>query len=162
VLDPQSSNGTWRPFLKEAGLEGVAGIVLIVMILLVMTLGVFFRYVLNDSLSWSEELSRYGLIYATFIGAAFACRRGTHIRVAVLEELLPAGWHRALKIVQDGVTLLLLIYLTYLAVRITGILHGTKSTAMLLPMSYIYVAIVIGFSLAVIRLVFVLIRELRT
>jgi TRAP-type C4-dicarboxylate transport system permease small subunit len=131
-------------------------------ILCIMTLGVFFRYVLNNSLSWSEELSRYGLIYATFIGAAFACKRGTHIRVAVLDELVPEGWRRGLKILQEGITLLLLIYLTYLAVRITGVLHGTKSTAMLLPMSLIYVAVVIGFGLSVVRLVIVLYRDLRS
>ena len=161
MLDPQASEAP-QSFLKEAGPEGVAGIAFMMAILGIMALGVFFRYVLNDSLSWSEELSRYGLIYTTFIGAAFACKRGTHIRVAVLDVLIPDGWRRGLKFLQDGITLVLLIYLTYLAVRITGVLHGTKSTAMLLPMSYVYAAIVMGFSLSVIRLVVVLYRDVRS
>lgn len=146
---------TWdrRAFLREAGPEGVIGIVLIAAILVVMSLGVFFRYVLNDSLSWSEELSRYGLIYATFIGAALAARRGTQIRVTMLDELAPAGWRPWLRILQDIVTLAFVVYVTYLAARIIPILHGTRSAAMLLPMSTVYAAIVVGFALTAIRLV---------
>jgi TRAP-type C4-dicarboxylate transport system permease small subunit len=116
-----------------------------------MSLGVFFRYVLNDSLSWSEELSRYGLVYATFLGAALAARRGSHIRVSVLDHLLPEAWARPLRVFQEIVTLAFVAYVAYLAVRISGILHATKSAAMLIPMSYVYAAIVIGFGLASIR-----------
>ncbi len=148
--------------LREAGPEGNLGIILMIAILAIMSLGVFFRYVLNNSLSWSEELSRYGLIYATFIGAAFACRRGTHIRVAVLDEFLPAKWSRRLIILQDVITLALLIALAYFAIRIIAVLHGTKSAAMLLPMSYVYAAIAIGFTLAAIRLSIRLAHRLRS
>ena len=42
---------------------------------------VFFRYVLNHSLFWSEELARYILVWLTFLGASVAYRRGVHPRV---------------------------------------------------------------------------------
>ena len=42
---------------------------------------VFFRYVLNHSLFWSEELARYILVWLTFLGASVAYRRGTHPRI---------------------------------------------------------------------------------
>jgi len=42
---------------------------------------VFFRYVLNHSLFWSEELARYILVWLTFLGASVAYRRGVHPRI---------------------------------------------------------------------------------
>ena len=49
----------------------------------------FTRYVLNNSLAWTEEIARYLLIALTFIGAAMAVRKGTHIAVEFLYVYLP-------------------------------------------------------------------------
>ena len=42
---------------------------------------VFFRYALNHSLFWSEELARYILVWLTFLGATVAYSRGAHPRI---------------------------------------------------------------------------------
>lgn len=141
-----------RAFLAEVGVIGVVGIALMIAILAVMGLGVFFRYVLNDSLTWSEELARYGLVYVTFLGCATAVRRRSHIRVNLLEEMLPPAWARGLRILQDLFTLAFLAYLTVKAYEILGVLGHARSAAMQLPISYVYGAIVIGFGLASLRL----------
>ncbi len=141
-----------RAFLADIGPEGWIGVFLMAAILVIMGLGVFFRYVLNDSLTWSEELARYGLVYATFIGGAVAARRRSHIRVTFLEVLLPAFWARWLERLQDIVTLAFALYIAWLAIRISGILSSTRSAAMQLPMHYVYAAIVIGFGLMALRL----------
>lgn len=39
---------------------------------------VFFRYVLNHSLFWSEELARFILVWLTFLGATVAYYHGAH------------------------------------------------------------------------------------
>ena len=41
-----------------------------------MLLQVFFRYVLNASLSWSEELTRLLFVWLTFLGFGLAAQRG--------------------------------------------------------------------------------------
>lgn len=146
---PEPERGA--PDLATVGPEGVVGIALMVGILAVMGLGVFYRYVLNDSLGWSEELSRYGLVYATFIGCATAARHGTHIRVSVLEHWLPERAAAVLRMVQEIATLVFVGYIAVKAVEISGILHKTPSAAMQLPMSTVYAAIVLGFGLAAVR-----------
>jgi len=58
---------------------------------LVIGLQVFFRYVLNDSLGWSEELGRALLVWLTFFGAGAACKRKGHIGVDFfVRRLAPA------------------------------------------------------------------------
>ncbi len=45
---------------------------------LIVAVQVFCRYVLNNSLFWAEELSRYLLAWLTFLGASVAYRRNVH------------------------------------------------------------------------------------
>src|SRR5690348_14742672 len=74
----------------------------------------FTRYVLNDSLSWTEEIARYGLMWVTFIGGVMVTRRRTHIAVELMSNLMKPGPARvALLIFLDTVKLLFLGLLAY-------------------------------------------------
>lgn len=59
---------------------------------------VFFRYVLNHSLFWSEELARYILVWLTFLGATVAYRRGVHPRIDLFTSRLGSRGARAMRI----------------------------------------------------------------
>src|SRR5207247_9527214 len=48
----------------------------------------FTRYILNDSLSWTEEIARYGLMSLAFIGGAAVTRKKAHIVVELLPNLM--------------------------------------------------------------------------
>lgn len=64
----------------------------------VIAVQVFFRYALNDSLFWSEELGRMLLVWLTFLGAATAYRRGAHIGVDALVSRLPTAARRTARV----------------------------------------------------------------
>ncbi len=52
-------------------------------------IGVFFRYVLGSSLSWVEESAGFLLLVVITIGIGVAVRRGSHLRVDILVQLIP-------------------------------------------------------------------------
>src|SRR5215204_6000958 len=78
----------------------------------------FTRYVLNDSLAWTEEIARYGLIWITFIGGIMVTRRHSHIAVVLLPNLLPAWASRPLLALVDIATLLFMGLLAYFSLLI--------------------------------------------
>ena len=55
----------------------------------IVLVAVFFRYVLNQSISWSDELVRYLFVWFTLLGAAVTLREREHIRVEYFVEHLP-------------------------------------------------------------------------
>ena len=56
---------------------------------IVVAVQVFFRYVLNQSLFWSEELARFLLVWLTFLGASSAYYRKVNPGVDFLYAKLP-------------------------------------------------------------------------
>ena len=67
----------------------------------VVFLQFFTRYVLNDSLGWTEEIARFLLIAVTFMGAIMAVRKQSHIAVELLYRYLPRPVRRVLQTAID-------------------------------------------------------------
>src|SRR2546421_8303050 len=79
----------------------------------------FTRYVLNDSLSWTEEIARYGLMSLAFIGGAVVTRKKAHIAVELLSNLMkPSPARSALLALVDFITLGFIGLLAFFSVTI--------------------------------------------
>jgi len=104
----------------------------------------FTRYVLNDSLAWTEEIARYGLMALTFLGGAVVTRRNNHIAVALLPNLLAPACGRALLAAVDVATLGFLGLLAYFSVLIVERMQYQRMTVIDLPMSIVYGAVAVG------------------
>jgi TRAP-type C4-dicarboxylate transport system permease small subunit len=59
-------------------------VLLLVLMVAVVCLGVFFRYVLNSSLVWYDEFASYLLVWLTFYGCVVALYRKRHIGFEVV------------------------------------------------------------------------------
>src|SRR4030088_3625012 len=58
---------------------------------IIVFLQFFTRYIMNDSLSWTEEIARYGLMSLAFIGGAAVTRKKAHIAGELLSNLMKPG-----------------------------------------------------------------------
>src|SRR5699024_8390442 len=71
------------------------------------------RYVFDYSLSWSQELSRYLLIWLAWISVSFTIREKKHIRVEILKDRLPKKGQVVVEII---VLILWFIFVVFLAI----------------------------------------------
>lgn len=112
----------------------------------------FTRYILNDSLAWTEEIARYGLMWLAFIGGAVVTRKKTHIAVELLGNLMkPSPLRTALFALVDFVTLGFLALLAWFSISITERMQSQTMTVFDLPMSYVYGGVAFGCFLMLFR-----------
>ena len=89
----------WITAVLDALVVAMAGLLLIL-----LNWAVFARFVLNDSVSWGEELPAHILAALTFIGAAYLTRTNEHLGFdAVLRVMSPT-----LKRIITGMNLILM------------------------------------------------------
>jgi len=120
----------------------------------IIGLQIFMRYVMGASLSWSEELSRYLFIWATYLGVAYAVRKDAHIRVSMAVDLLSkrnATFIRILTHMIFGAFAMYVMYQGWFMVEKT-FRFGQKSASLGIPMGFVYLAPVTGFGFTVLRL----------
>ena len=68
--------------------EGACALFVAVMVLCLF-LQVAMRIAVGSSLAWTEELSRYSFLWAVYVGAALAVKRGGHVRITAQFMFLP-------------------------------------------------------------------------
>jgi len=63
-------------------------VTLVFILAILLSVSVFYRYVLNDSIYWSGEVARYMLAYVVFLGATIAHKHKEHIRIDMVFSYL--------------------------------------------------------------------------
>jgi C4-dicarboxylate transporter DctQ subunit len=118
-------------------------------------IGVFFRYVLGSSLSWVEELAGFLLLVVITIGIGVAVRRGSHLRVDILVQLIPRT-KKSLDLIGNifalGVMTVLFIY----AIEFVSdlLVRDQRTTSMYwLPIGVPAIIMPLGYLAAVFRLI---------
>ncbi|WP_226553951.1 TRAP transporter small permease [Celeribacter naphthalenivorans] len=141
-------------FINEK-LEETLLVALLASMTLLIGLQVFMRYVMEASLTWSEELARYLFIWATYIGVSYGVRKQAHIRVTAFSDLLPDRGQIVVRILIHLVFGLFAALVIWEGTKLTAKIYGFGQTSSSLgvPMAYVYAAPVVGFGLVVIRLI---------
>lgn len=113
--------------------------VLLIAMVTLVTVAVFYRYVLNASLIWYDEFASYLLVWLTFYGAVVAAYYRRHIAFETLVERLgPAGRKWAGIAAEVCVLLFQVILLYYGFVLMRAIGAETAVSLEWVPMGWIY------------------------
>lgn len=121
----------------------------------------FSRYVLNDSIAWTEEIARYLLVAVAFAGAPIAARKNTHIHVEFFYRFINRPTGRFLATLVDIIRIVFFAYGSWISFKILKIMHHQYMTSVRLPMSYLYIIVFAGFMLMTFRGIQVFFRHQR-
>lgn len=120
----------------------------------VIGIQVFMRYVMQASLSWSEEMARYLFIWLAYIGISYGVKRNKHIKVEAFHLLLPKPARKYATLLSDIIFLIFSIIIIFKGFEMSSriLKLGQFSPALGIPMGFIYLAAPIGFFLTAVRI----------
>ncbi|MBR9763374.1 MAG: TRAP transporter small permease [Rhodobacteraceae bacterium] len=101
------------------------------------------RYLFGRALLWADEAALLSLIVLTWLGAVVSAWRASEIRMDILLAAVPARPRRALRVLHEVVTALLLGWLSVLSLHyvLRAYDFGLRSDAMRFPMWLVHAAI---------------------
>jgi len=132
----------------------LSGLIAVLMALMVVNVSwqVFSRYVLNDPSSFTDELSRYMMIWLGMAGSALVSGKNGHLAIDLLPEKLHGMQKNLLFIVIHGLVIFFGLMVMVIGggnlVYISDML-GQKSATLQVPLSWIYSIIPVSGALVV-------------
>lgn len=131
-------------------------VMMMIMVVLIFT-QVFTRYVLGNSLGWTEEASRYLFIWLIFLSIGIAFVDKKHISIDILIDILPEKFKKVILQISYLLLMGLSIFLFIQGMELIGKLQefSQKSSTLQIPMWMIYLSLPVGFLVSCIRLIHV-------
>ncbi|MCG8509749.1 MAG: TRAP transporter small permease [Rhodospirillales bacterium] len=138
-----------------SGFEWAVCGALLVSIVALLFIQVIARYGLGQSISWAEEMSRFGLLGLVYISAAMGAKKGTHIRITAHLKLLPPVPRIIVFALSDLIWLAFNVIVIYQSILLIDSMNERPlvSGALLLNMQYVFALIPLGFFLQSVRLI---------
>lgn len=125
-------------------------IILLMSFLVVMTfVKVFYRYVLNNPITWASELSRYLFVWITFLAAWFVFKKRGHLGLDVLVIALSESVQKVILRVGELIILVFLLFVLKITPDFLDMTFCQTSPSLGLSMKYIYASFPV-FSILVI------------
>jgi len=118
-----------------------------------MFTNVVLRYVFKAGLPWSEELIRYLIIWATFIGIGLNARKNAHVSIDFFAAFLSKKGQRNLIIFADIVSVVFCLLMLSFSMEtvLKQIATEQKSPALQVPFYIVYAGLPLGFGLGALR-----------
>ena len=103
------------------------------------------RFVLKNPSTVTEEILRYLLVWTTMVGGAYAYGRRKHLSINMLAKKLPARGQKILDIFVQAVVIAFCVVVMIIGdLRLVETTFNQISSALHLPMPYVYASILVG------------------
>ena len=146
----------YNKFMSYLGLVCLGGFIISVLIQVIS------RSFLPKTPSWTEELARYLFIYMVAFGSSVAVHKKEFVAVDLIIDFLPKIIRKLIELVINIVLLLFVTFVLLKSVLGFAILeYRMVSTAMQVPMQYIYFSMIILFGLLILSFVMEILYQVK-
>lgn len=147
----------------DANFERFMIAMLLAAIVLLIFANVFMRYVLNDSLSWGEELTLWLFVWFVWLSVSYAFQKNEHVRITAFHGVLGPRGQKALDVVVDLLILAFFAILIVECIKLILLPFVASQTSVVLgiPIPVLYASAPIGAALSCFRVIQHLIKTLR-
>lgn len=121
-----------------------------ILVITVLT-GVFFRYIVRDSLSWTEELARYLMIWAALLAVSVGIKDKEHVGIQLLIKQFPSVITKLITFVVYVITIIFLAVLTIKGYQVADKAKNQLSLALNISMYWPLMSIPVSGALAIIQ-----------
>ena len=119
-------------------------VVLFAALLIIGALQIISRYFFDLPIVWADEASKYLFVYMSMIGAAYAVHLNKHVAADVVLTKLNSKGKWIIEFIIDLLSIFLFCALIYLAPKMISLSGTTISATLNIPMSYVYMSMLIG------------------
>jgi len=135
--------------------EKYVTISLMVFICFLLLLQTFTRYVLNNPLSWPEEVLRFSFVSMIYLAISYAASLDAHIRIEMHIRLFPIKWQTVIFSIGDLMWIVFNIVVIIEGIKVvrTLFINPYISPVMQISMAYVYCIIPFAFTLVTIRII---------
>lgn len=124
----------------------VSGLLLFILLCLI-ALQIFSRYLLETPLAWTEELARYSMIWLVFMAAAQITSRDGHIAITFLDRFTSTRTLKYFVILSRVIVFGICLVLLPGGWRLVNAMMNVSSPAAGIPLGFIYLAGLAGLFL---------------
>ena len=105
---------------------------------------VILRYGFGSSLIFTEELTRYTMVWVAFLGGVVALRDGAHVATGGLGDRFGPAIGRAASLLADALAVLFLVVLAWAGIRTLPNQMDQYTTTLNVSIFWFYLAIPVG------------------
>lgn len=127
--------------------------VLLVAVVAMNVAQIFFRYVLVDPLSWSEETMRYATVWMVLLAGSSALFRGEHMEISIFGKVRSERARHAIRLLVLSCIAAFCVLLVWEGSRAAIQNIEQRSPAVEIPMVIPYLAIPVGAALMLVKVI---------
>lgn len=158
-----AERASWVLELSAAAVNSLAELLVVVALsalILIIIVGIFFRYALNDSLVWTEELARYLFVWVTFLGGGLGVGRNIHVGVDSAMRLLPHKVRQWTELLVEIAIAVFVVTLISIGIQYTAFGMNAEALLIPVPMGCVYLAVPCGGAVMLVNVLVNIARHL--
>jgi len=123
--------------------------------------GILFRYIMVNPITWTEEFSRYTMIWMGLLGISIGVKHETHLGINFFYEFFPKNVKLILRyLIKLMIGLFFIVMLIYgIKMSVNGL--SQISPALKMKMFYILIAVPITSGISIFHIIYLIVRDIK-